>query len=157
MKILNKLIPLILLFASFTASALDLSKVNPRDIIGGNPYPADRQLVNPRPAPQPSKQTESQKSRYRGSKQEQALDAQIRAYKLSRKNKTLINRYRGSKQERDLDAQIRNYRASAKENERVFGAPFRPKKEPTLKDLLARGILRVVIDKNGHRYLVDNR
>lgn len=157
MKILNKLIPLLLLFVSFTAYGLDLSKIDPRDIIGGNPYPADRPLVNPRPTPPPSKQSKSLNSGYKGSKQEQALDAQIRAYKLSRKNKTLVNRYRGSKQERELDAQIRNYRASAKENERVFGAPFRPKKEPTLKDLLARGILRVVVDKNGHRYLVDNR
>ena len=160
MKILNKFATFLLLFTCVTANALDLSKVRQSDIIGGNPYTSARQNTAVANSTHTKSKPTSIKS-YRGSSHEQALDSQIRNYQTSRKKNSIINKYRGSSHERALDAQIRNYRASARENERVFGAPFRTttnKKLPSkLEDLLARGILKIIVDKNGQRKLVDNR
>ena len=158
MKIITKITATLFLFVCFTANALDLSKVNQSDIIGGNPYTTStfNKTSN-------KKSEVSTIKNYRGSANQQLLDQQIRNYQNSKKKNSLINKYRGSHHERALDAQIRNYRASAKENARVFGAPFRntnttKKKLPSkLEDLLARGVLKIIVDKNGQRRLVDNR
>lgn len=116
--------------------AVDLNKVHPSQIIGG---PLERTM--------PRQPTLSERTRHVPYK-----------YKHQR-GMSLMQMYKGSTHERALDAQIRNYRPSARENERVFGAPYRktstqPKKQiQSLEDMIKSGDFELVIEKDGTRYL----
>jgi hypothetical protein len=82
------------LLAASGAWALDLSKVNPNQIVGGPVAPIyPKKEIKPQVPP--------------------------------RKSGTLLGRYRGSAQERALDAQIRAYRPSALKNTLVYGGYVR--------------------------------
>jgi hypothetical protein len=113
---------------------VDLIKIHPSQIVGG---PVQRKI--------PSTPSSSERTRHVPYK-----------YKHQR-GMSLMQMYKGSSHERALDAQIRNYRPSARENERVFGAPYRkttiqPKKQ-TLEDMIKSGDIELVIEKDGTGYL----
>lgn len=79
-------------------------------------------------------------------------------HKYSGTKKSIKELYRGSSHESALDAQIRNYRASAIENERVFGRPFRTDKNKiSIKELIKKGIVKIILGKDGKQYLVENK
>jgi hypothetical protein len=148
MKIANLVLLLTSLLASTVANALDLRKVNPNDIIGGSPA---GKFSNPRsisasgyPIGKPSMHDRTRRlpSKYGNTK-----------------GKSTIDLYQGSTHQRLLREQIRNYRASAKENERVFGAPYRktsPKKI-SIEDLIKRGVIKVILGADGKKYLVRTK
>ena len=121
------------MFVSTIANAVDLRKVNPSNIIGGNP-------------------TMSTTS---GSDRTRAVPSKY----AHRKGVPLKELYRGSSHERALDAQIRNYRPSARENERVFGAPYRKSspKKISIEDLIKRGVVKVILGADGKKYLVRTK
>jgi|TARA_B110000495_G_scaffold199567_1_gene213208 hypothetical protein len=131
MKISNLILLLTSLFISTAANALDVRKINPNDFIGGSP-------------------TISTTS---GSERSRVVPPKYA------KKQTIKQMYRGSSHERALDAQIRNYRASARENERVFGAPYRkasPKKI-SIEDLIKRGVIKVILGADGKKHLVRTK
>jgi len=149
------------LFA-LTASALDYSKLNSSNSIGGNPF----QVKSPSRSgayqhTAPNSNVTPLRNRYSTSSHGNRLDNQIRNYKQSKKDNSIKNAYSSSSHAQRLDAQIRNYRASAKENERVFGAPYRKSpsttKKPSLDDLLKTGEVKIVTAPDGKKYLVDFR
>lgn len=166
MKLLKNLFFFFTLIISFSASALDLDKINPNDFIGGNPYRSSNnaQSVNESKRAVDTN-SRSTRSLYKNSHHARNLDAQIKNYQASRKNNSLMNKYRGSHHERALDAQIRAYRHSARENERVFGAPFRKTQsaksqsssKSKLERLIEQGVLSIVVGKDGKARLVENR
>lgn len=125
-KISNLILFVTSMFVSTIVNAVELSKVNPKDIIGGKPTIS----VSKKPTTSASL----------GSPRTRAVP-----YKYaSQRRVPLVKMYRGSKHEKALDAQIRNYRKSAKENERVFGAPFR--KSETRKTVNTNAIFEIIID-----------
>jgi len=129
MKILNKIIPLLLIAISSSLFGVDLSKIDPRNVIGGFPKPTPTHLVN------------------------------NSNYERVKKSQSLTKMYRGSSHERRLDAQIRAYRSSAKENERVFGEPYRNNNSSSdkINDLIKRGIVKIITGTDGKQYLVENK
>ena len=133
MKILNTIVIFAFFLLTSFASATDLRKLNPADFIGGTP---------------------------KGNFGSSSSRTQATPYKYSNsRNKTIMGLYRGSSHERALDAQIRNYRASARENERVFGAPYRktsPKKM-SIEDLIKQGAVKVILGADGKKYLVQTK
>lgn len=133
MKILNTIVIFAFFLLTSFASATDLRKLNPADFIGGTP---------------------------KGNFGSSSSRTHATPYKYSgNKNKTIMGLYRGSSHERALDAQIRNYRASARENERVFGAPYRkttPKKV-SIEDMIKLGLVKVIIGTDGKKYLVQTK
>ncbi len=133
MKILNIIVVLASFLLSSFASATDLRKLNPADFIGGTP-----------------------KGKFGSS----SSRTHYTSYKYSNtRNKTITGMYRGSSHERALDAQIRNYRASARENERVFGAPYRKSspKKISIEDMIKRGLVKVILGADGKKYLVQTK
>jgi len=150
------------LLISFTASALDVSKLDPSSFIGGvNPWKAKPRTTKTYQHTPPNANVKPLTQRYKSSSHNSSLDAQIRNYQQSKKNNSIKNVYSSSSHAQALDAQIRNYRASAKENERVFGAPYRnestSKKQPTIEELLRSGQVKIVTAPDGKKYLVDFR
>ena len=166
MKLFKNLFFFFASFICFTASALDLDKINPTDFIGGTPYKSStntQSVSNSQRAVDSN--SRSTRGLYKNSHHARNLDAQIKNYQASRKNNSLIKNYRGSHHERALDAQIRAYRPSARENERVFGSPFRKtqseksssSKKSKLEKLIDQGVLSIIIGKDGKSRLVENR
>ena len=150
------------LLISFTASALDVSKLDSSSFIGGvNPWKAKPRTTKTYQHTPPNANVKPLSQRYKSSSANSSLDAQIRNYQQSKKNNSIKNVYSSSSHAQALDAQIRNYRASARENERVFGAPYRnestPKKQPTIEELLRSGHVKIVTAPDGKKYLVDVR
>lgn len=162
MKSIHNLILFALSFLCLNLNALDLSKINPNDFIGGNPYKTtypQTQVTNV----SRSVDNKPVADLYKGSSHQQALNSQISKYKSNKKSNNIVTKYRGSSHESRLDAQIRNYRPSAKENERVFGAPYRNNNENSssknskLRKLIEQGILSIIVDSDGNKKIVDNR
>lgn len=165
-SVLNTLPVIAFVFSGIAAGALDLGKIDSKDFIGGNPYlrPVKGETTKSKPS-HPSAYS-SIESRYQGSSPEQGVDSQIQKFKTNETN--LVRKYRGTTHEGALDRQIANYGESAKENERVFGAPYRksadknrtpPKNilDMKLKELLESGVLTIITDETGKRKIVDNR
>ena len=154
------------LLISFTASALDVSKLDSSSFIGGvNPWKAKPRTTKTYQHTPPNANVKPLSQRYKSSSANSSLDAQIRNYQQSKKNNSIKNVYSSSSHAQALDAQIRNYRASARENERVFGAPFRKTQsvksqsssKSKLERLIEQGVLSIVVGKDGKARLVENR
>lgn len=117
---MNLLLPII--FSSFLylhLNALDLSKIDSGDFIGGNPYSSAKRVNTIQEISSSSHQNKGVEGSYRGSAQERKLDAQIRKYQSNQKG--LLGIYRGKAQERQIDKQIQQYRPYAKKNAETFG------------------------------------
>ena len=140
-------ITLLLTLIISTANALDVRKLNSSDFIGGNPYKSGSASEISRtgyPIGKPSMydRTRRMPSKYGDTK-----------------GKKIIDLYQGSSHQQLLRQQINNYRASAKENERVFGAPYRkqPTKKLDIEDLIKQGAIKIILGKDGKKYLVENK
>jgi hypothetical protein len=120
LKIMKLLLPII--FSSFLylhLNALDLSKIDSGDFIGGNPYSSGKRVNSVQKTSSNSPQAKPLEGSYRGSAQERKLDTQIRKYQSNQKG--LLGIYRGKAQERQIDKQIQQYRPYAKKNAEAFG------------------------------------
>jgi len=108
-----------LLFLCLHVNALNLSKIDSRDFIGGNPYTTAKRVNTVQKTSSNSHQTKALEGSYRGSAQESKLDAQIRKYQSNQKD--LLEIYRDNAQERQIDKQIQQYHPYAKKNAEAFG------------------------------------
>lgn len=74
------------------------------------------------------------------------------------RGRSIMDMYQGSSHQRMLRSQKQAYAPSARENERVFGAPYRKQstssKKSKLEELLETGMYRILIHKDGTKYLV---
>ena len=75
------------------------------------------------------------------------------------KGKSIMDLYQGSSHQRMLRAQKKAYAPSARENERVFGAPYRKQSDSKskLEKMIESGLFRLIIEPDGSRYLVKNK
>lgn len=128
MKIKNYINLLLLLIFGVSALATDYKNVKSSSFIGGNPF---------------AKSSVQSRTMY------------VPYKYANNRNKSIQGLYRGSSHERALDNQIRNYRSSARENERVFGAPYREQKN--IRNMLQSGRFRIVKGQDGKNYLVENK
>tara|TARA_B100001093_G_scaffold175973_1_gene168790 strand:- start:631 stop:1074 length:444 start_codon:yes stop_codon:yes gene_type:complete len=147
MKLSNIILILTSLFISNIANALDISKLSSSDFIGGSPkasnnarsisasgYPIGKPSIQDRTRRMPSKYGNT-------------------------KGRSIMDLYQGSTHQRLLRDQKRAYAPSAKENERVFGAPYRKtsSKKISIEDLIKQGAIKVILGADGKKYLVQNK
>ena len=66
--------------------------------------------------------------------------------------------YQSSSHQRLLRQQKENYRESAKENERVFGEPYRrtTSKQLSIEDMIKRGLVKVILGADGKKVFSSN-
>ena len=100
-------------------NALDISKIDSKDFVGGNPYKSSERLGNPKKNSSSPQKAKSSEESYRGSASEKQLDDQIRKYRSNQKG--ILQIYRSNQQERQIDKQIQQYRPYAKKNAETFG------------------------------------
>ena len=129
------------LLATPAAWALDLSKVNPNQIVGGPVAPIypKKEIKHPVPA----RKSSNLLGRYRGSAQERALDAQIRAYRPSALKNTLV-----------FGGYVRKW-LSPREFERMIHDVSRPRDlRPEMIRLMESGHLLIKTRSNGDRLIL---
>ena len=149
MKLSNIILIFTSLFVSSIANAIDISKLDPTSFVGGSPYTSSSRSPSeisrtgyPIGKPSLYDRTRRLPSKYGNTR-----------------GKSIMDLYQSSSHQRLLRQQKENYRESAKENERVFGEPYRKtsSKQLSIEDMIKRGLVKVILGADGKKYLVQTK